>query len=232
MSPSHSPKERRLSSQFDMGLILIPVLLASIPLLWFTFGGGERWAASLFKTAHPLNFGGNPNEVFSHLLNCIVMAGSLLSLCIALLTAIRAQTHTANAASSSIFGAGRIIALVVSVSAILGWAAYLDSRSGEGTVFLSFMLFFGPGLALSCFTARKLVSAPASKPARYSAVLIWTAISAAMIPVYEPSGSGAPNIFIIPLLGGQVGLLWLASRIIGDVGRSSISASNAAAENV
>ena len=74
-------------------LCLLPFAAASVPLLWFNFGRGDAWAHSLFNTQHPLNFGGNPSEVFSHLLNCIVMAVAISTLCVALLITLWGQCH-------------------------------------------------------------------------------------------------------------------------------------------
>jgi hypothetical protein len=48
-----------------------PLIIASLPLIWFSSSAGIDWAYSLFNKAHPLNFGGNPAEVLSHLLNWI-----------------------------------------------------------------------------------------------------------------------------------------------------------------
>lgn len=199
----------RLSQIVRVALSLLPLAAASVPLLWFSVGGGDRWAHSLFNTEHPLNLGGNSGEVFSHLLNCIVMASAVSSLCLVLLRAIWSQSFRPGEAllSSSI--------LVASMLAVWGWATYLDSRSGEGTVGLAFILFYGPAIAFSRMAAQRLISSPGSRTPRALTVSAIWAVSLGMIWLYEPSGTGGPNILVVPLLGVQVGLFWFASHRFG-----------------
>ena len=64
-------------------ILFIPLLASSQLLLQLSSKDGIDWAYSLFRTDHILNFGGNPAEVLSHLLNWIVMTGSVASLCLA-----------------------------------------------------------------------------------------------------------------------------------------------------
>jgi hypothetical protein len=184
---------------------LLPLAAASVALLWFSFGGGDVWAHSLFGTKHPLNLGGNPSEVFSHLLNGVVMATSVALLCTVLLSSIWFQrSQSGEVALSTILVTGMLM--------VCAWAAYLDSRSGEGTVAISFIMFFGPGVAFSRMAAQGLVSSPTARLPRALVVLALTGISLGMIWLYEPSGTGGPNLLVVPLLTGQVCLFWLASR--------------------
>jgi hypothetical protein len=185
-----------------------------MPLLWFSIGGGDEWAHSLFTTKHPLNFGGNPSEVFSHLLNGIVMATSVCLLCIVLLSAIWIRWSQAGQVLLSAM-------LVAGILGVWGWATYLDSRSGEGTVGIAFILFFGPAIAFSRMAAQGLVASPTARLPRALAVLVIGGISLGMIWLYEPSGTGGPNLLVVPLLIAQVGLFSLASRTFRKIAAGS-----------
>jgi len=198
-------------------LCLLPFAAASVPLLWFNFGRGDAWAHSLFNTQHPLNFGGNPSEVFSHLLNCIVMAVAISTLCVALLITLWGQCHQLGSPSGAKPDLPLFVTAVASVLATWAWAAYLDSRSGEGTVALAFILFFAPATGLSSLAARRLSDRHVARLPGILAVLVLWAVLLGMIWLYEPSGTGGPNILVIPLLTAQVGLFWFASGRLGKV---------------
>lgn len=192
--------------RFTIGLI--PFALAGAPLLWFSFGAGDAWAHGLFGQRHPLNLGGNPAEIFSHLLNGIVMATGINALGVFLL-ASRSDTSGSTRRQFALAVTGTVgVAL---------WAMALDGRSGEGTVPWTFLLFFGPALAGSSVGAWRLLRLDvASRYRAIAAISLWL-ISLGLIWFYEPSDSGGPNLLVLPLLAFQVALFWMVPRVLRDM---------------
>lgn len=189
-----------------IALSIAPFAIASLPLIWFGSPRGVEWAYSLFNQDHPLNFGGNPSEVLSHLLNWILMSGCTAGLCSVVIATsllkvdIPSQSNVA-CVPGAVFG--------LSVIFLLGWTGYLDSHHGEGVVVLSFVLCFGPGTVLSACAALRLLTSRATFLACFLHVTAVFVLSVGFQWVYEHSGTGGPNLLVYPLLFGQVCAWWL-----------------------
>jgi len=185
-----------------IGFSATPMLIATVPLLWFSSQSGVRWAYSLFGKDHPLNFGGNPSEVLSHLLNWILMtlgcSGGLGASLIAtsLLKSEPGWQSRFAVVPAAIFG--------FSLSGLLFWTGFLDYRFGEGAVVMSFVLFFGPATALSATAALRLLTSRASLRKKLVQVIALFVLAISFQWIYEHSGSGGPNVLVLPLLFIQV----------------------------
>jgi hypothetical protein len=188
-------------------LALLPLMLAAVPMFWLSSKSGVEWAYSLWGTKHVLNFGGNPSEVYSHLLNWIVMTACVGGVCSAVFASL-ILGHKPT--SHSGFGVLPAAILVFTVCVLLAWAGYLDSRSGERAVVASFVLLFGPCTALLFFAARRLLTCGASRNAQMLATAALFAVSFVLQWIYQPSESGGPNWLALPLLITQVALFWIA----------------------
>lgn len=189
-------------------LTATPVAVAAPVLNWLGSSEGVAWAYSLYSRNHPLNFGGNPSEVFSHLLNWILMTACTSGLCFTLIAIAILKVDSDGSSRLTIalaLGAG--LALLV-----LGWAIALDSRHGEGVVGISFLLLFGPCTMVSAVVSRGVLSGNASLSLKV--IFIAAILPLAMILqwFYQPSDSGGPNILAFPLLFGQVAVWWLLGR--------------------
>lgn len=190
-------------------LTLTPFTLTSLPLVWLSSQQGIEWTYSLFGKDHPLNFGGNPAEVLSHLLNWILMTGCTAGLCS---TLIATSLLKADADRSPPFAFLPAVLYGIAALGLLGWTGCLDSRHGEGAVVISFMLFFGPCTFLSAIAALRLLASRASLRVRILCVTAVLVMSGAFQWVYEHSGTGGPNILVFPLLFCQVGDWWFVGR--------------------
>jgi hypothetical protein len=186
-----------------------PLIIASLPLIWFSSSAGIDWAYSLFNKAHPLNFGGNPAEVLSHLLNWILMTGCTGALCTSLIAISLLKLGTDWQLRFAIVPA---VVFGVSVISLLSWTVYLDSRHGEGAVIVSFVLFFGPCTALSAAVALRILSSHASLVGMSLHVAAAFGLGVAFQWIYEHSGTGGPNLFVFPLLSSQVAAWWFVGK--------------------
>jgi len=192
-----------------IALPALPFAIASVPLAWFGSREAIDWAYSLFGKDHPLNFGGNPAEVLSHLLNWILMSGCTAGLC-ATLIAISLLKSDVRWISRFAFVPTVIYGLTV--ISLLVWTGWLDSRHGEGAVVLSFVLFFGPCTILSSIAAFRLLRSRASLRVRLVHVATMFILAIIFQWFYEHSGTGGPNLLVFPLLLGQVSAWWFISR--------------------
>jgi hypothetical protein len=180
-----------------------------LSLVWLSSQEGVGWAYSLFGKDHPLNFGGNPAEVLSHLLNWILMTGCTAGLCSTLvaISLLKADAHW-----KSRFAFVPSVIYGFTVLGLLGWTGCLDSRHGEGAVVISFILFFGPSTVLSAAAALRLLASRASLQARILHVASVFGLAVVFQWVYEHSGTGGPNLLVFPLLIGQVSAWWFIGR--------------------
>ncbi len=187
-------------------LAVFPLTLGSVGLLYLQSQAGVEWAYSLFDTAHILNFGGNPAEVYSHLLNWIVMTGGIVSLCAAWISTLLAGS---NARPPRIFHPIPPIMFFLTVVVLATWASILDGKNGEGTVLWSFVLFFAPCIALHagasyCYLFFKLET--------WLQILACIGVLVMAVQFqwhYQRSGTGGPNFLVFPLLVIQVAGHWL-----------------------
>ncbi len=188
-----------------LALALSPLMLAVLPLSWLASPAGVEWAYSLSNTNQLINFGGNAAEVYSHLLNWIVMTGSVGALGTAWAAAFKART---DAGPDSGRGFLPLAIFLFTVSVLLVWAGCLDGRSGEGTVVMSFILFFGPSLALLFVAARRLWDCGGNFKAPLLAIVGLFVVSVVFQWFYQLSETGGPNRLVVPLLLAQVGSFW------------------------
>lgn len=203
--------DKRDSRTNDFSRLLV-IALASAPLAIFgvllallSSDAGTDWAHSLFGTKHVLNFGGNPAEVLGHLLNWIVMTGCNAALCATILA-----TGVLKGASGLQFW-GRFVpgfVCVLTWALLLFWAGILDQRSGEGTVVMAFILFFGPTLTACAFAGMCLVRWSTIRKAQAWSLLGLFWLGVGFQCVYERSGTGGPNFFVLPTLILQVAAWW------------------------
>lgn len=208
-----------------IAIAALPLVILSLPLAWFSSPSGIEWAYSHFNKEHPLNFGGNPAEVLSHLLNWVLMTGctgglgaSLIA--ISLLKLGGDWKPRFSIVPAAVYG--------ISVISLLCWTTSLDSRHGEGAVVLSFVLFFGPCTALSAMFGLRVLSSDASLTQKSLHLAAVFGVGVAFQWLYEQSGTGGPNLLVFPLLVGQVAAWWFIGKRLARMppaGRNELRAS-------
>lgn len=183
-----------------LAVLALPVILllgVSVPLTCLSQASGVEWAYSLFGKDHLLNFGGNPAEVLSHLLNWIVMTSCVTSLGAA---AVAASVLKWTPGSPEPLRSYPWIMFALTVFVAVVWAGQLDRQHGEGTVLLGFTLFFGPFTLLMAFAIKKLLRCSKSPKVELIPIPILLIASILLQWVYEPSGTGGPNMLVLPAL--------------------------------
>lgn len=166
-------------------------------------------------------WGGNPSEVFSHWLDMVLMSGNAILL--AWLMMVAAILRRIRDGVEEFPRFLKTIAIVAFISTgVIG--ASLDGFHGEGGVFFVHIVFFLPILAASAFLLRKVGEMISWRliPVLVLSVLYALANVIAQL-FYEPSSSGAPNLFIVPIWLGSV-ILAITWARIGKAGPQAQSA--------
>jgi hypothetical protein len=184
---------------------LLPLAVCGAALQKLGSDSGTAWAHSLFMKDHALNFGGNPAEVLSHLLDWIVMIGGMAALCIAaatesLLNAAPVQSRVLRIYPKVVFPLTLILLTI--------WAHDIDQRSGEGTLLPVAVMFFIPFLLIITFGLIKLHGCKPGLRAELLPLPFLFGISLGLQWMYEPSGSGAPNLLMFPAFLGLTAGHW------------------------
>lgn len=186
-----------------------PLAVAAILLSWLGSSEGVDWAHSLWTKDHPLNFGGNPAEVLSHLLNWTVMASCTAGLCLALIAAVISKTQSGCERKHT------DLPFIVSCQAtliVLVWAIHLDSEHGEGVVGMSFFMLFGPCTLVSAIVSRGIWSNGSHIVRKVLCIATMFPLALFLQWFYEPSATGGPNLLAFPLLFGQVVIWWFIGK--------------------
>lgn len=153
---------------------------------------------------HRIFWGGNPNEVYSHWLDMVVMSGNAVVLAWLLSSEAFFRRSEPNQ-----FWLVRLSWLCAATCVTLSsvWATVLDLLHGEGTVIFALLLWFVPMLAASYYVLRRLAAVVQWKLGRVAGLSAGYAgfhtISQLM---YEPSGTGAPNVLVVVFWVGTIGV--------------------------
>lgn len=180
----------------------LPSVLSAAGLYQLQTSAGVDWAYSLFDTNHWLNFGGNPAEVYSHLLNWLVMTGSMGCLCAMWISILLARTDRLVSCISPVI-------FILSVLMLSWWATVLDGKNGEGAVFFTFLFFFGPCIALHAIGVCCYLWLKMETWLQAIACIGLFLMTVQFEWIYQRSGSGGPNWLVIPLLAIQVTGHWM-----------------------
>ena len=198
------------SAKWSLGVLaivapLLPLIVCAAALSKLGTDSGVAWAHSLFAKDHVLNFGGNPAEVLSHLLDWIVMTGAMASLCLAAATVALLKGAAVGSKSARILP---MAAFPVTLIVLTTLAHGIDRASGEGTLVPAVVMFFTPFLLAIAFALMKLqVCNPGLKSELLPLPFLFAG-SFGLQWLYEPSGSGAPNILVFPAFLILAGALW------------------------
>ena len=189
----------------------IPLFASSLALFQLSSKEGIDWAYSLFGTDHILNFGGNPAEVLSHLLNWIVMTGSMASLCLA----TAAESFLKNS-SSRLLKNRKLLRVVPVLTFIVlaAWGYEIDGEHGEGTVAIAAVIFFAPTLILLAFAMAMLLRHETRMRIELLPLPLLFLASFGLQCLYEPSGTGGPNFLVFPSLFALLFGFWLYCFVV------------------
>lgn len=190
-----NPNAKWILTVFAIVAPLLPMAIAGAVLRRLGSDSGVAWAHSLFAKDHPLNFGGNAAEVLSHLLDWIVMTTGMAALC---LTAAALSLLRAAAINSPVLRFFPKIAFPITLTTLMTWAYSIDHESGEGTVLPVSVMFFTPLLLIITIGLLKLHECNLNLKYELVPLPILFAASVGSQRIYEPSGSGAPNVLIFP----------------------------------
>lgn len=184
---------------------LLPMVAAGAALQRLGSDSGVAWAHSLFAKDHPLNFGGNPAEVLSHLLNWIVMTTGMAALCLTTAALSLLKATSIRSPALRIFPKS---AFPITLITLITWAYSIDHKSGEGTALPVSVMFFIPFLLLIAIGLLKLHECNLSPKYELLPLPFLFTASVGFQCIYEPSSSGAPNILIFPALLVLAAALW------------------------
>lgn len=180
-----------------------------------------KWVQDLWDKEHLLNFGGNPAEVYSHLLNLTFVLTSAFAI-IGIRMALSLFT-TPEKSPSLTHNWMNLLPLLVCVPMAL-WAIQLDSAHGEGATGFSICIFFLP-ILVGVWTGLTRIRFEILTPVSTATICaLYTSAVVAVLLFVEPSGTGGPNILILP--GGilLVASTWLLlPRIVRRLGSQNCS---------
>lgn len=189
----------------------VPLLVSSLTMIRLSSKEGIDWAYSLFGTDHILNFGGNPSEVLSHLLNWIVMTGSMASLCLA----TGAESFLKGSSSCSLQNRKLLrVVPVLTFFVLAAWGSEIDGKHGEGTVAVATAIFFAPTLLLLAFAMAMLLRYETRMKFELLPLPLLFFASFGLQWLYEPSGTGGPNFLVFPSLFALLCGFWLYCFIV------------------
>jgi hypothetical protein len=183
-----------------MVALLPAAVLLLIPRPPFDVAGNATYLA------YRQTWGGNPNEVFSHFLDLVLMTGNATALgTLVVLEAAARNAGWDRPEPPKLLTAITVLGLVT--SGLL--ALWLDDSSGEGTVIVVFPLYFLPVLLASRRLLRRFARRSAWRIPIVAAIAAAHAlVHAALQYVYEPSTTGAPNDLFLPLWLASIGFWW------------------------
>jgi hypothetical protein len=184
---------------------VLPLIVGVAVIRKLGTDSGVTWAHSLFTKDHVLNFGGNPAEVMSHLLDWIVMTGSMASLCFAAGAVSLLKAAAVGARSMRILP---LAAFPLTLIVLTVLTHGIDRASGEGTLLLAVVMFFTPFLLAIAFALIKLQECNLGLKSELVPLPFLFAASFGLQWLYEPSESGAPNILVFPAFLVLAGALW------------------------
>ncbi len=203
---NHSITLRRMFAWLAATACLLAAAAGYLALASLSIPSNMSWAQGLWDKEHFLNFGGNPAEVYSHLLNLTVALTSALTIVgIRMALSLFATPENGPSLWQNWL---RLLPFLICAPLAL-WAIQLDSAHGEGTTGFSICIFFLPILA-GIWSGLARIRFEYLTPIR--AVILYTLYTMAVVAVLlfaEPSGTGGPNLLIIP--GGilLVAVTWL-----------------------
>jgi 4-amino-4-deoxy-L-arabinose transferase-like glycosyltransferase len=159
-------------------------------------------------------WGGNPSEVFSHWLDMVLMSGGVAAL--SWLVIAEAFFRQRQLESKQIRHTSHIcFALFLVLSGLI--ALVFDGKHGEGTVVIAYPVFFVPILISTWFLLRQFAARLRWRLAGVATLSLgFVVLHTAAQLCYEPSGTGGPNGFVLPMWLSCVGaaLLWALVRSI------------------
>jgi hypothetical protein len=207
---NHLEKNDKISAWLPL-VILVPFVAMGAAYGWLAYlqrGLYENWER------YSEFWGGNPSEVFSHWLDVVLMTGGAVVMTWLLVAETLYRTDESQALR--VHRSFRIcLGAFLFVNGLVG--IVLDISHGEGTVVFVYLIFFLPMLVSTWYLMRRCAS-----------FLRWHPVGTAMLGLavvafhavaqwyYEPSGSGAPNMFVTFIWLGCVGMAlgWALVRSI------------------
>jgi hypothetical protein len=197
-------KDQRLQTIFS-ALSFFPLVVLAAGFLFVTHN--LPFSASDYERYRQF-WGGNPSEVFSHWLNMVVMSGNAFSL--GWLVALEALARRRNI--TPWFKTMWPVCLFGSIAA----GGALDLRHGEGVVTYVAVVFFLPVLGSWCYLLRKIASFYGWLPKRVIILAtLYVVLNIGAQLLYEPSGTGGPNIPLIPIWLGSMASAVVWALVLG-----------------
>jgi len=189
--------------------------LACVPLAVLGAGfafASHCWPFSTTDYEHYRAFwGGNPNEVFSHWLDSVIVSGNGFS--IAWLLTLEASARQRLTTSKKAWF--KLIVLLFFLLSILTGVA-LDHQYGEGTVMYAALIGFLPLLGSWFYLLRKIATFYDWIPKKVLIVsVIYVVLNVAAQLFYEPSGTGGPNVSFLFFWFGSMAAAGIAALGLG-----------------
>lgn len=198
-------KPRQFLAQ--IGISIASAVPWTLVLGWMGTGSNARRIQNLWNREHPLNLGGNPMEVYSHLLNVVAFQSGTFIIAMSLLPWRDRLAPPAGRASVRI--AGGTAAFLSGWLGIAGMAVVLDGRHGEGATFAAIILFLPTLLGIQAAFDR--FGQNATPGFRIATAALLQAAALASQRLFEPSETGAPGFVSLAVLPALVAAAWAAA---------------------
>jgi hypothetical protein len=166
------------------------------------FGAPEDMGTYQYYRA---TWGGAPDEVYSHFLDLVLMTGNVvvLSTLVAIEELIQSASDTPPPKLQTWINVWRWTGWISSGSI----GTFLDGMSGEGTAAIMYWPGFLPVLAATTWLLRRCVQEVHGRiPSVIGLCATCTIVHAGLQYVYEPSVTGAPSLWFVPLWLGSLAL--------------------------
>lgn len=198
-------KPRQFLAQ--IGISIASAVPWTLLLAWMGTDSNARRIQNLWNREHPLNLGGNPMEVYSHLLNVVVFQSGTFIIAMGLLPwrdrlappPGRAWVRITSGTTGFLSG----------WLGIAGMAVVLDGRHGEGATFAAIILFLPTLLGIQAAFDR--FGPDATPGCRIATAALLPAAALASQRLFEPSETGAPGYVSLVVLPALVAAAWAAA---------------------